>query len=190
MRCVGQYREIPNVLDAAAESFLEAGEPNSALDRITRSARIHLARGDLAAAWRRVDAASELARLVGCETAETRLATTARLIQQRLDPGVLPENLEASDLKQAVRFGPLRHEKAFSVKAVRTQELAESSEEPHEVSSDDRALRGFLSGRFSTTLQSTADLMNGSGAAVRNPEPRCLDPSIETGGIGRKRPLE
>ena len=49
LRCIGQYREIPNVLDAAADSFLEAGKPNSALDRITRSARIHLARGDLTA---------------------------------------------------------------------------------------------------------------------------------------------
>ncbi|MEO1527881.1 MAG: hypothetical protein AAFX06_20815 [Planctomycetota bacterium] len=97
LRCVGQYREIPNVLDAAAESFLEAGKPDAALERITRSARIHLARGDLNEAWRRVDAASELAVLVGCEAAETRLAITARLIQQRLAPGVLPEGLDDSD---------------------------------------------------------------------------------------------
>ncbi|PAY19082.1 hypothetical protein CKO51_13200 [Rhodopirellula sp. SM50] len=84
LRCIGHYREIPNVLDAAADSYRSAERLDLAVDRIIRSARIRLARGDIQSAWQRIRHAGELAAVCGCEAVEIRLSLTAKLIRELL----------------------------------------------------------------------------------------------------------
>ena len=75
---------------------------------------------------------------------------------------MLPENLEASDPKESGRFGPKRHEKASSDKAMKTQEL-DGYDAPHKAFVDDRVMQAFLLDQFSTTLQPTAGVTNERG---------------------------
>ncbi|QDV42471.1 hypothetical protein Enr13x_23180 [Stieleria neptunia] len=84
LRCIGHYREIPNVLDAAARSYGSAERLDLAVDRIIRSARTRLARGDIESAWQRIRHASDLAAVCGCEAVEIRLSLTAKLIRELL----------------------------------------------------------------------------------------------------------
>lgn len=85
LRCIGHYREIPNVLDAAAESYKSAERMDLAIDRMIRSARIRFARGELEPAWERVRMASELASFGGCQAVEIRLSLTAKMIRDAID---------------------------------------------------------------------------------------------------------
>jgi len=80
LRLAAQYREIPNVLDAAAESYLLADRFDLAADRLIRSARIHYARGGLEESWVRIREASELPIVLTCEVVQIRLALTAQFI--------------------------------------------------------------------------------------------------------------
>lgn len=84
LRCIGHYREIPNVLDAAAESYNAAERIDLAVDRMIRSARIYLARDQLEQAWRRIRCAGQLTTADGCEAVKIRLALTAKIIQEAL----------------------------------------------------------------------------------------------------------
>ncbi|MCO8122060.1 hypothetical protein NHH03_09950 [Stieleria sp. TO1_6] len=84
LRCIGMYREIPDVLDAAAESYCSAERLDLAIDRIIRSARIRLARGQLEQAWQRIRDAAELVQWNDCEAVEIRLGLTAKLIEDAL----------------------------------------------------------------------------------------------------------
>lgn len=84
LRSIGQYREIPDILDAAAESYQAAGRFDLAVDRMIRSARIWLARGDLDRAWQRIRQGGEISQGVGCQAVEIRLALTAHKIQEAI----------------------------------------------------------------------------------------------------------
>ncbi len=84
LRLSGQYSGIPMVLDAAAESYQRAERFELAIDRIVRSARIWLSRGELDRAWRRVQDASQIAQSWSCEACEIRMALTARLIEEAI----------------------------------------------------------------------------------------------------------
>ncbi|WP_182871109.1 hypothetical protein [Stieleria mannarensis] len=85
LRCIGHYREIPDVLDAAAHSYCSAERLDLAVDRIIRSARIRLARGKTEQAWQRVRHAGDLAAVCGCEAVEIRLSLTAKIIRETLE---------------------------------------------------------------------------------------------------------
>ena len=85
LRSSEQYREIPNILDAAADSYLLAERFDLASDRMIRSARMHFARGDLEESWSRIREASELPTALTCQVVQTRLALTAKLISQSRD---------------------------------------------------------------------------------------------------------
>ncbi|QEG00207.1 hypothetical protein Mal15_42770 [Stieleria maiorica] len=84
LRCIGHYREIPDVLDAAAHSYGSAERLDLAVDRIIRSARIRLARGQTEQAWQRVRHAGDLAARCGSEAVEIRLSLTAKIIREML----------------------------------------------------------------------------------------------------------
>lgn len=86
LRCIGQFREIPNVLDAASESYRHAERIDLAIDRMIRSARILFARGQLQEAWDRVERAVGLSCLGGCQAVEVRLSLTAKEIRDALPP--------------------------------------------------------------------------------------------------------
>jgi len=85
LRGSAQYREIPNILDAAADSYLLAERFDLASDRMIRSARMHFARGELEESWSRIREASELPTALTCQVVQTRLALTAKLISQSRD---------------------------------------------------------------------------------------------------------
>lgn len=84
LRCIGQYREIPNVLDAAAQSYCSAERLDLAADRMIRSARIHLARGEVEQAWQRIRDAGQWGAACGCQAVEIRLSLTAKIIRDAL----------------------------------------------------------------------------------------------------------
>ncbi|TWU04900.1 hypothetical protein [Stieleria varia] len=84
LRCIGHYREIPNVLDAAAESYAATERVDLAVDRLIRSARIRYARGELDAAWQRIRQASEFALMQDTQDVEIRLRLTAVKIRDAL----------------------------------------------------------------------------------------------------------
>lgn len=86
LRCIGQYREIPNVLDAAAQSYLSAERIELAVDRMVRSARIRLARGQLQDAWLIIRCASDMTTVECCDVLAIRLGLTAKIIQESLVP--------------------------------------------------------------------------------------------------------
>lgn len=100
LRCIGQYREIPDVLDAAAESYLNAERLDLAIDRMIRSARILFARGELQQAWERIRDAGEIStygisthgisKYSGCKAVEIRLGLTAKAIRDALDESEEP----------------------------------------------------------------------------------------------------
>lgn len=84
LRGIGQYRDLPTILDAAANSYCLAERLDLSIDRQIRAARILLARGEWDEAWRRVRSASEIAGEDGCTSSRIRLALTAELIQQAI----------------------------------------------------------------------------------------------------------
>lgn len=84
LRCIGQYREIPDILDDAAVSYQSAERFDLAIDRMVRSARIRFTRGQLQAAWQRVREASGLIAMCQSVAVETRLRLTAKLIHDAL----------------------------------------------------------------------------------------------------------
>jgi tetratricopeptide (TPR) repeat protein len=85
LRRIGNYRQIPDVLDDAAQSYQLANRFDLAVDRIIRSARIWLARGELELAWERIRSGSELPSGMDCQAVEIRLALTAKRIQDAID---------------------------------------------------------------------------------------------------------
>jgi tetratricopeptide (TPR) repeat protein len=85
LRRIGHYRQIPDVLDDAARSYQRCDRFDLAVDRIIRSARIWLARGELEQAWQRIRNASELSVGRPSQAVEIRLALTAKRIQDAID---------------------------------------------------------------------------------------------------------
>ena len=85
LRGSAQYREIPNILDAAADSYLLAERLDLRSDRMIRSARMHFARGELEESWIRIREASELPTALTCQVIQTRLALTAKLVSKGRD---------------------------------------------------------------------------------------------------------
>ncbi|MEM6469930.1 MAG: hypothetical protein AAF802_10285 [Planctomycetota bacterium] len=88
LRCIGQYREIPDILDDAAVSYQSGERFDLAVDRLVRSARIRFSRGQLQSAWERVNEASDLVELCDSAAAETRLRLTAQWIRDALEEEV------------------------------------------------------------------------------------------------------
>ncbi|OYP36059.1 hypothetical protein CGZ80_09945 [Rhodopirellula sp. MGV] len=93
LRCIGHYRAIPNVLQAAAESYSFAGRMDLAVDRTIRSARIWYSRGEYKRAWELIENAGQWAVDCGCDAVEIRLSLTAKQIRDALD-GTIPEPME------------------------------------------------------------------------------------------------
>ncbi|MEM0926223.1 MAG: tetratricopeptide repeat protein [Planctomycetota bacterium] len=60
LRRSGAVRQIPSVLEQAAEAYLSAGLADAAVDRWCRAARVHFGRGELRFAWRSVTRAASL----------------------------------------------------------------------------------------------------------------------------------
>ncbi len=81
LRCISLYREIPSILDSAAESYCMANRFDLTIDRLVRSARIYLARGEFDKAWVRIRRASEIAGDSCCEAHEIRLSLTASILE-------------------------------------------------------------------------------------------------------------
>ena len=110
LRVSGTYREIPKILDAAAAAYEVSGRYGLAADRLCRSARIWLVRGDLDAAWQRVRQASELAVIGGSESATVRLTLVAKEIERQVDreEKMIDEDFDAAiDLQNEPEIEPL-----------------------------------------------------------------------------------
>lgn len=102
LRCIGQYRVIPDVLQAAAESYASAGRLELSVDRTVRAARIWFARDDLEKAWRLVEQAGELAMASGSSAVQIRLALTAKWIRDALQNRDEDEMAEADENAETI----------------------------------------------------------------------------------------
>jgi hypothetical protein len=78
LRLAGNYREIPQALTSAAESYEMAGDLVRAADRRYRVARISFARGDINDAILKIDAALPLAEACGDPSVQNRFALLFR----------------------------------------------------------------------------------------------------------------
>jgi tetratricopeptide (TPR) repeat protein len=84
LRCIGEYRVMPDVLQAAAESYALAGRPELSVDRTVRAARIWFARGEFKTAWELIERVGEFALASGSDAVQIRLALTAKWIRDAL----------------------------------------------------------------------------------------------------------
>lgn len=84
LRAMGEYREIPKVLRAAADSYCMAERNDLATDRLIRCARIYLARGDYEKSWEHLRLAGDLLGTDACTPNRIRLEHTAEMLEERL----------------------------------------------------------------------------------------------------------
>lgn len=84
LRAMGEYREIPKVLRAAADSYCMAERNDLAVDRLIRCARIYVARADYDRSWEQLRLAGELLGTEDCTPNRIRLELTAEVLEEKL----------------------------------------------------------------------------------------------------------
>lgn len=84
LRAMGEYREIPKVLRAAADSYCMAEKMDLAVDRLIRCARIYLARADYEKSWCHLRLAGDLLGAEACTSNRVRLELTAEFLEEKL----------------------------------------------------------------------------------------------------------
>lgn len=85
LRATANYREIPKILQAAADNYLMADQIDLCIDRLIRCSRIYLARNQIEPSWQMLKHAGELIAEQGCEANRIRFELTALLIQEQLE---------------------------------------------------------------------------------------------------------
>lgn len=102
LRATANYREIPKVLKAASDSYLQCGRLDLAIDRLIRCSRIQLARKEFEKSWATLRQAGDMLVDCECDANRVRFEITAKMIQDSLEKiAKRPADLEASHADDA-----------------------------------------------------------------------------------------
>jgi tetratricopeptide (TPR) repeat protein len=102
LRATANYREIPKVLKAASDSYLQCGRLDLAIDRLIRCSRIQLARKEFEKSWATLKLAGDLLTDCECDANRVRFEITAKMIQDSLEKiAKRPADLDANDANDA-----------------------------------------------------------------------------------------
>lgn len=102
LRATANYREIPKVLKAASNSYLQCGRLDLAIDRLIRCSRIQLARKEFEKSWATLRQAGDMLVDCECDANRVRFEITAKMIQDSLEKiAKRPADLEASHADDA-----------------------------------------------------------------------------------------
>ncbi len=121
LRSAGEYRELPEILRDAADSYAVANRLDLAIDRLIRCSRIYLARQEFEKAWNSLKLAGELIDVDDCDANRVRFQLTGQVLQEAIQKNV--NTLESVTANDSVE-GPIKNE--FENSAVsESQELIE-----------------------------------------------------------------